>query len=72
MNLDKEIWEGWTARDFIKELEPEIEVIMSGRGYRKPFATKAELAEYCRFNQPYYKKTVPEVVKYFAKKYGIK
>lgn len=72
LGLDKEIWEGWTARDFIRELEPEIDMIMKGHAWKKPFQNKAELAEYCRVHQPYYKKTIPAVVNHFAKKYRLK
>lgn len=31
MNLDRHIYEGWTARDFIDDLEPMVEMIMKGR-----------------------------------------
>lgn len=71
-NLNKHIWEGWTVQDFINELEPTLELIIKGRSYIKPFTTKKELANYCKDNQPYYKKEIPEVVNYFSKKYNIK
>ena len=47
-------------------------MIMHGESWIFPFKTKAELAAYTRENQPYYKKTIPEVNTYFAKKYGLK
>ena len=71
-DLDRNVWEGWTPRAFINALEPSIRIIMDGRSWRDPFTSKAELAEYCRDNQPYYKKRVPEVVNYFAEKYGLR
>lgn len=71
-NLQRVIWEGWTAQDFIDELEPQIDMIMRGESWRKPFKTKAELSQFTRENQPYYKKTIPGVNAYFAKKYGLK
>ena len=37
----------------------------------KTITTKEELKEFCMDNQPYYKKHIPEVVNYFAKKYNI-
>lgn len=37
-----------------------------------PFKDKDELKKYCIENQPYYKKYIPEAVKYFAAKYKIK
>lgn len=71
-DLDRNVWEGWTPRAFIEALEPSIAMIMTGRSWKKPFTSKAELAEYCCDNQPYYKKKVPEVVDYFAKAYGLR
>lgn len=70
-NLDRNVWEGWTPRMFIEELEPEIAQIMAGNSFRK-IRTREELKLYCIDNQPYYKKYIPEVVDYFAKKYKLK
>jgi len=70
-DLDREVWEGWTARDFIEELEPEADLVMSGRAIDRPFRNRAELEKWLRDNQPYYKKTVPEVLDYFADKYRL-
>jgi hypothetical protein len=72
MNLNKHIYEGWTVQSFIDELEPSLEMIMSGSSWQKPFTTKQELKIWCMDNQPYYKKHIPEVVEYFSKKYKIK
>lgn len=66
------IWEGWTAQNFIDELSPQIEMIMRGESWQKPFETKAELIKYTKESQPYYKKSIPEVNSYFAKKYGLR
>lgn len=66
------IWEGWTAQNFIDELSPQIEMIMRGESWQKPFETKVELINYTKENQPYYKKSIPEVNSYFAKKYGLR
>jgi hypothetical protein len=65
MNLDKNIWEGWTAQNFIDELEPSFILIMSGQSWQKPFKTSADLKQWCKDNQPYYKKHIPEVYNYF-------
>ena len=62
--LNKHIWEGWTVQDFINDLEPIFQ-------YAK-ITNKAQLKEWCKDNQPYYKKHIPEVVKYFSEKYNIK
>ena len=71
-DLNKHIWEGWTVQDFITELEPTLDMIQNGNSWQKPFKTKAELKSWCIDNQPYYKKYIPEVVNYLAKKYNIK
>jgi hypothetical protein len=71
-NLQRHIWEGWTAQDFIDELSDQIDRIMRGESWQKPFKTKAELSKFTKENQPYYKKSIPEVNAYFARKYGLK
>jgi hypothetical protein len=65
INFEKHIWEGWTVGDFIQDLEPTFNQIMSGRSWQKPFTTKQQVKEWCMDNQPYYKKHIPEVVNYF-------
>ena len=71
-NLNREVWEGWTVQNFIDELQPMLDVIMSYGSFIVPFKTKKEMAVYIRENQPYYKKTIPEVNDYFAKRYGLR
>lgn len=68
IDLDRHVWEGWTVQDFIAELEPLFDRIMSGNSWKKPFKDKAELRAWCIDNQPYYKRYIPEVVEYFFKK----
>jgi hypothetical protein len=68
MNLNKHIWEGWTVQGFIDELEPSFNQIMSGGSWQKPFDSKDELKKWCMDQQPYYKKHIPEVYKYFLSK----
>ena len=72
IDLQKHIWEGWTVGDFVERLAPELDRIMSGRSWRRPFTTKQELATWCRENQPYYKKHIPGVVAYFAWRYRLR
>lgn len=72
MNLNKEIWEGWTVQAFIDELEWSVKAVMSGQSITTKFQTKVELKKWCMDNQPYYKKHIPEVVNYFANKYNLK
>ena len=68
MNTNRHIWEGWTVQNFIDDLEPSFNQIMSGQSWQKPFKSKEELKKWCMENQPYYKKYIPEVVTYFTKK----
>jgi len=72
INLDKHIWEGWTVGAFIESLEPMFDMIMRGQSWNKPFNTKQEVKEWCKDNQPYYKKHIPDVVNYFVEKAKIK
>ena len=71
-NLNRNVWEGWTPQMFIDELSWQIDLIMSGQSWQKPFKTKKEMSAYIKDNQPYYKKSIPEVNAYFARKYGLK
>jgi hypothetical protein len=68
MNPNKHIWEGWIVQDFIDELEPQFERIMSNRSHVRPFTSDAELKNWCKDNQPYYKKHIPDVFNYFKSK----
>ena len=60
MDNNRHIWEGWTPQDFINELEIGFEY--------QEFKSKDELKKWCKSNQPYYKKHVPEVYAHFLKK----
>jgi hypothetical protein len=68
VNMDKHVWEGWTVRGFIQELEPTFNLIQSGRSHIKPLKTREEVKKWCMDHQPYYKKYIPDVVNYFAAK----
>ena len=60
MENDKHIWEGWYVSDFIEELEVTFPY--------QTFKTKAEVREWCKSEQPYYKKHIPQVANHFIKK----
>ena len=66
--MSKHIWEGWTVQDFVNELEPIFNMIMRGQSHQKKFQSKEELKQWCKDNQPYYKKHIPAVVNYFWNK----
>ncbi len=63
MKNSKHIWEGWTVQNFIDELEFSFK-------YKK-FSDKKELKDWCKSEQPYYKKHIPEVYNHFLKKSGL-
>jgi hypothetical protein len=71
INLEKHIWEGWTVGAFIDELESTFNMIMSNNSWQKPFKTKQEIKDWCKDNQPYYKKHIPDVCNYFIQKAGL-
>jgi hypothetical protein len=58
------VWEGWTVQDFIDELEVTFQ-------YQR-FSSKDELKEWCKSEQPYYKKHIPAVYNHFLKKSNLK
>lgn len=70
-NPNKHIWEGWTVKDFIDDLEPMFNQIMRGNSIQDPFTTTTEIKKWCMDNQPYYKRYIPEVVDYFISKYKL-
>lgn len=65
---NKHVWEGWTVQDFIDDLEPQFNQIMNNGSWQKPFISEEQLKRWCIGNQPYYKKHIPEVFKYFKAK----
>ncbi len=69
--MDRDIYEGWTPRDFIEELEPTLDMIQRGESWQKPLTTRAQVEKWTAENQPYYKKPVEEVVDYFCRRYAI-
>lgn len=71
-NRNKHIWEGWTVGRFIDELAFQIEMIMNGESWKKPFTSKKELSDWCKDNQPYYKRAIPEVNSHFAQLYNLR
>jgi len=66
MSRDKHIWEGWTAGDFIDEIEPIFN--MKLRATQHPWLSKSALKDWVASEQPYYKKHIPEVYEYFLTK----
>ena len=61
MYKDKHIYEGWYISHFIKEIEPIFNIVGN-------FESKQQLKEWLKSEQPYYKKHIPEVYKYFLNK----
>lgn len=71
INLSREVWEGWTVKAFIDELEPLFVVVQSGESWMPKMTNRSEVKKWCMENQPYYKGYIPEVVDYFCDKYNI-
>lgn len=71
MSNDKHIWEGWTVQNFIDDMTPIFDMIMRGEAITPKFKTKDEVKDWCKDNQPYYKKHIPEVYKHFVKRAGL-
>lgn len=71
MKNNRHVWEGWTVQSFIDELEPTFNMIMNNGSWQKPFKSKEEVKAWCKDNQPYYKKHIPEIAKYFIQKTGL-
>jgi len=69
---DKHVYEGWYVSDYISELEPSFNLIVSGQSWmNKKELFKDDLnnlKKWCIDNQPYYKKHIPEVFNYFKNK----
>ena len=61
MNRDKHIWEGWTVGDFIDNLELTYKY--------QTFHSKDDIKKWCKSDQPYYKRHIPEVANYFINKW---
>lgn len=60
MNNTRHIWEGWTVQDFINDLEITFQY--------QTFETRNDVIKWCKDEQPYYKKHIPEVANYFISK----
>lgn len=70
--MNKHIYEGWTVGSFIANLEPSLDMIMSGKSWIEPFKDKKSMSAWIKDNQPYYKKAIADVNNYFAQKYHLK
>lgn len=71
LNMNREVWEGWRVKDFVGDLQPQLDVIMKGGGVVGPFENRFELRTWIKENQPYYKKRIPEVEEYFERRYAL-
>lgn len=76
VNLDKEVWEGWTVRKVIQNNMTMLDMIMTNNScLAQPFQSKEELKSYlmgnilpagCRK-----KSCVNECTKFFAERYNL-
>jgi hypothetical protein len=60
--MSREVWEGWTVQDFIDELEMPF---MFKQQSDTPLKSKADVKKWTAYEQPNYKKEIPEVVEHF-------
>ena len=75
VNIEKHIWEGWKVIDFINQIEPTLEIILSNHRDsfycdKKPFKSMDEFNSSVKMEQPYYSKYIPGLVSYFTRKYA--
>ena len=71
MDRNKHIWEGWTVGNFIDEVEPFFNQVVKSGFYNvghNGFESRKELKKWVASNQPYYKKHIPDVYRYFLSK----
>lgn len=71
VNYSKHIWEGWTVRDFINDIEYSVDITINDYKSRGIIITKDIIARITSDQQPYYKRVIPDVVNYFCNKYNI-
>lgn len=71
LQMNKVIWEGWTAQNFVDELQPQLDMIMRGEAITAPFENRLDMFKWIRENQPYYKKDIPEMKEYFCRRYAL-
>lgn len=65
INYNKHIWEGWTVQNFIDDLQVILHF------HKDTLKTKNDVKKWCMYNQPYYKKYIPDVVNHFCKQLNI-
>jgi hypothetical protein len=65
IDMDKEIWEGWTIHDFIDSISDSLASKMD----HDPFDNPEDMKDWIHSEQPYYKKAIPDVDEYFVRKY---
>lgn len=71
VNYSKHIWEGWTVRDFINDIEYSVDITINDYKSRGIVITKDIISRITSDQQPYYKKIIPDVVNYFCNKYNV-
>ena len=72
INYNREVWEGWTIKSFIRSIEWRLDMIMEGNSFYPIPGNKEELSSRIIELMPYYRKHIPEVVEYFSNKYDVK
>ena len=65
MDFYREVWEGWTPKDFIDEIRGVLDEIMGSQTSRRKPRTRSALIRTIVDLQPYYKRRIREVEDYF-------
>lgn len=71
VNYSKHIWEDWTVRDFINDIEYSVDITINDYKSRGIVITKDIISRITSDQQPYYKRVIPDVVNYFCNKYNV-
>lgn len=65
INYNKHVWEGWTVRMIVDDLEWMFIEIMENRSHSKRFKSREEVSKWCTSNQRGPKKYNKDVVDHF-------
>ena len=71
VNLNKEIWEGWTVGSIYKDVKPIADMIQRGESWKKPFKSQKDVAEWFKNDYPNWKKAANDIAKLLGDDYGL-
>lgn len=71
VNLNKEIWEGWTVGAIYDDVKWLADMIQRGEAIHKPFRSQKEIADWLKDEKPNMKKGANDVAKLLAADYDL-